>query len=132
MGYSFTYDPPSDHAESGCGFNNHQMTYVRLIMVEAGTIDGDGLKAALNTPGLETTDETIPARNFLSNGGWRITPEQARFVAARLRQAVAQDVISELLMFFDDAPSSAEVREWVEEFANFNERAATRDGYYVC
>ena len=132
MGYSFTYDPPSDFAESGCGFNNDQMNYVRLIMLEAGAIDGNGLKAALKTPGLEPTDETIDASNFMSNGGWRITPEQARFVAARLRQAVAEDVIFELLMFFDDAPSSAEVREWVVEFATFNERAAARDGYYVC
>ena len=132
MGYSFTYDRPSDHAESGCGFNIHQMTYVRLIMVEAGAIDGDGLKAALKTPGLEPTADTVPARNFLSNGGWRITPEQAAFIAARLRSAVAKNVIPDLLIFFDDHPNGAEVREWVEEFATFNERAAAREGYYVC
>ena len=132
MGYSFTYDRPSDHAESGCSFNIHQMTYVRLIMVEAGAIDGDGLKAALKTPGLEPTADTVPARNFLSNGGWRITPEQAAFIAARLRSAVEKDVIFELLMFLDDAPGREEIREWVEEFATFNERAAAREGYYVC
>ena len=132
MGYSFTYDPPSDGAESGCAFNNHQMNYVRLIMVEAGAIDGDGLESALHAPGLETAPDTVASRNFLSNGGRHITPEQATFIAARLRRAVTQGVIGDLLMFLDDSPGAAEVREWVEEFASFNERAAGRDGYYVC
>ena len=101
-------------------------------MVEAGAIDGDGLKAALNTPGLEPTAQTIPAANFLSISGWHIAPEQAAFIATRPRSAVAQGVVGELLMFFDDGPGAAEVREWVEEVADFNERAAAREGYYVC
>jgi hypothetical protein len=79
MGYSFTFGPPSDYAVSGCAFNNWQMNYVRLVLVEAGVITGNGL-----------------------------------------------------LGFFDDAPSGTEVRGWVEEFAAFNELAASRDGYYVC
>jgi hypothetical protein len=41
-------------------------------------------------------------------------------------------VVGELLSLFDDAPSTVEVRDWVQQFATFNERAAARDGYYVC
>jgi hypothetical protein len=130
MGYSFSCDPPSDHARHGCAFNDWQMTYVRLVMVEAGAINGDGLKAP-DLPGFEVEERTLRAKLFLSNDGWRISAEDAGFIAARLRAAVAAGVVGQLLSFFDDAPPTAEVREWVEEFATFNESAAARDGYYV-
>jgi hypothetical protein len=132
MGYSFTFDPPSDYAVSGCAFNNWQMNYVRLVLVEAGAITGDGLSAALSAPGLETTPDTLAAGTFMSNGGAHVTAAQASFIADRLRRAVAEGLVGDLLSFFDDAPSSTEVRGWVDEFAAFNELAASRDGYYVC
>ena len=77
MGYSFTFDPPSDYAVSGCAFNNWQMNYVRLVLVEAGAITGNGLSAALSAPGLETTPDTLPAGTFMSNGGAHVTAAQA-------------------------------------------------------
>ena len=132
MGYSFTYDRPSDDAESGCGFNNWQMTYVRLIMLEAGAITGNGLLAALTTPGLEVTAQTLPAEKFMSNGGAHVTAAEAAFIAGRLRAALDAGVVADLLIFLDDAPGPAEVTDWVTEFATFNDRAAARAGYYVC
>jgi hypothetical protein len=132
MGYSFTFDPPSDGAVSGCAFNNWQMNYVRLVMVEAGAITGNGLSAALSAPGLETSQDTLPAKTFMHNGGDHVTATEATFIAGRLRRAVADGVVGDLLSFFDDPPSGTEVRDWVDEFAAFNELAATRDGYYVC
>jgi hypothetical protein len=132
MGYSFTLDPPSDHARSGCAFNNWQMTYVRMVMVDAGAIAGNGMESALRTPGLETTDQTLPAATFMSNGGAHVTPGQAAFIAGRLRLALDHGVVSDLLSFLDDAPGSAEVSEWVREFAAFNEETAGQNGYYVC
>jgi len=132
MGYSFLWEPPRDGADSGCDFNVFQMQYVRLVMIEAGAIAGDGF-ASPPSPrdGLDVTADTLPASKFMSNGGWHITPEQAAFIAARLRQAVRLDVVPELLMFLDDGPSTSDLRGWVEEFATFNEHAAQRDGYYV-
>jgi hypothetical protein len=133
MGYSFTWDPPSDDAVSGCGFNGHQMNYVRMVMLEAGAIAGDGFLAPPRPlPGLEPSPMTLPARRFMYNDGEHITADEAGFIAARLRRAMELRVISELLSFFDDAPDTTEVQKWTEEFATFNERAAQRDGYYVC
>jgi hypothetical protein len=132
MGYSFTLDPPSDGARSGCAFNNWQMNYVRMVMVEAGAIAGNGLKSALRTPGLEATAQTLPAATFATNGGAHVTPAQAAFIAGRLRQALDQYVVQDLLSFLDDAPDSGEVKQWVQDFANFNEQTAGQDGYYVC
>ncbi|MBV1855829.1 hypothetical protein [Catellatospora tritici] len=132
MGYSFTFDKPHDGVAVDCAFNGYQMNFVRLIMIEAGAIAGDGFTAAIHNPGLETCADTVPAMNFLSNDGWHITAHEAAFIASRLRQAVELRVVPDLLSFFDDRPGAADVRDWVEEFAAFNERAARRDGYYVC
>ena len=41
------------------------------------------------------------------------------------------DVIADLLMFLDETPDPTELRDWVEEFATFNEMAGQHDGYYV-
>jgi len=131
MGYSFTLDPPGD-ARSGCAFNNWQMNYVRMVMVEAGAIDGNGLKSALRTPGLEPTEQTLPAATFMSSNGTHVARAQAAFIAGRLRQALDRNVIRDLLRFLDDAPEIVEVAQWVQEFAGFNERTAEQDGYYVC
>lgn len=61
MGYYLTRDrPPNDGRESGCAFNTWQMTYLRLVMVEAGAIAGNGLASALRTAGLESGEQTLP------------------------------------------------------------------------
>jgi hypothetical protein len=132
MGYSFTLDPPGDGARSGCAFNNWQMNYVRLVLVEAGAIAGNGLTSALRTPGLEPTNQTLPAATFMFNSGTHVDRAQAEFIAGRLSQALDQNIIGDLLSFLDDAPAGAEVAQWVQEFAGFNERMAEQDGYYVC
>jgi hypothetical protein len=131
MGFAFTFDRPADGVAVGCAFNGYQMNHVRLVMIEAGAIAGDGFKAALRQPGLETAAETLPAKKFMSNNGWHIAAHEAAFIAARLRQATELGVIGDLRMFLDDRPSEAEWQGWVDEFATFNEQAAGRDGYYV-
>lgn len=68
---------------------------------------------------------------FMSNDGAHVTPDNATFIAVRLRQALDLDVVSDLLSFMDDAPDTGEVVQWVKEFADFNELAAKHDGYYV-
>jgi len=128
VGYSFV---PHGNVPVGCSFSSGQMTYVRMIMIEAGTVAGDGFVAALSYPGLETCADTVPTKKFLSNDGWHITAHEAAFIAARLRRAVELNVIAELLVFLDDRPDAVEVRDCVEEFAAFNERAAEQGGYYV-
>lgn len=42
MGYAFTLDKPYDGVAVGCALNGHQMTNVRLVMIEVGTVAGDG------------------------------------------------------------------------------------------
>jgi hypothetical protein len=133
MGYAFSFDPPTDegYLSTPCAFNGDQMNYVRLIMIDAGVLTGDGFKSALETPGLEVTEETLPTRRFLYNEG-HTTAAEAAFIARRLRAALDADVVSELLSFLDDHPGEDEVTEWVEQFAAFNEQAADRNGYYSC
>jgi hypothetical protein len=129
VGYFFeskSIDIPS------CALNGHQMTYVRMIMVEAGVIRGGGFLPPVSPQaGLEPTADTLPAEHFMSNSSWPIGRGQAAFIAGRLRRAVSLGVVSDLLGFLDDAPDSADVEAWVEEFAAFNERAAGHDGYFV-
>jgi len=131
MSYAFTLDRPADGVAVGCAFNGYQMNQVRLILIEAGAIAGDGFESALKRPGLEPSDETLAARKFRSNAGWHITAAEADFIATRLRAALHLDVIADLLMFLDETPDPTELRDWVEEFATFNEMAGQHDGYYV-
>jgi hypothetical protein len=130
MGYAFALQRPVDgFADTVCGFNNDQMSYVRLIMLEASVIDGDGFKAA-NRRGLEVCEQTLPAARFVGVGG-RVAAAEAAFIAQRLRQAVDRDLIDDLLSFLDDHPGESAVRGWVNEFIDLNERGARDDGYYI-
>ena len=133
MGYAFSFDPPNDDgfASTPCAFSDEQMNYVRLIMIEAGTLSGDGLTSALETPGLEICEETLPTRRFLYSEG-HTTAAEAAFIARRLRAALDADVVAELLSFFDEHPGTDQVATWVEQFAAFNDQAAKQAGYYVC
>ncbi|MDG4832899.1 hypothetical protein O7627_26855 [Solwaraspora sp. WMMD1047] len=133
MGYAFSFDPPIDgsYASTPCAFNSEQMTYVRLIMIEAGVLAGDGYQQVLETPGLETTDLTLPARRFQFNEG-HITAAESAFVARRLRAALETDVVGELLSFYDEHPGEDQVTAWVGQFAAFNEQAAQQHGYHIC
>ena len=133
MGYAFSFDPPTDegYASTPCAFNGEQMNYVRLIMIEAGVLDGDGFQQALRTPGLEVGEETLPTRRFLYNEG-HTTAAEAAFIARRLRAAVDARIAGDLLSFYDEHPGVGAVTAWVEQFAAFNEEAARKSGYYSC
>lgn len=133
MGYAFSFDPPTDEgfASTPCAFNGEQMNYVRLVMIEAGVLSGDGFAQALDTPGLEICGETLPTRRFHYSEG-HTTAAEAAFIARRLRAALHADVVPELLSFLDEHPGVDHVTAWVEQFAAFNEQAAERTGYYAC
>ena len=133
MGYAFSFDPPTDegYASTPCAFNNEQMNYVRLIMIEAGVLSGDGFTQALHTPGLEVCEETLPTRRFLYSEG-HTTADEAGFIARRLRAALGAGVVADLLSFFDDHPGTDQVTAWVNEFAAFNDKASERAGYHAC
>lgn len=130
MGYAFALQKPADgFADTVCAFNNDQMNYVRLVMLESSAINGDGLMAA-DLPGLEICDQTLPAARFLGVG-WRVTAAEATFIAEGLRQALNRNLIADMLDFFDEHPGEPAVRGWVNEFLDLNERAARDDGYYI-
>ncbi len=130
MGYAFALQKPADgFADTVFGFNNDQMMYVRLTMLEASVIDGDGFRAA-NRRGLEVCDQTLSAARFVGVGG-RISAAEAAFIAQRLRQAVDRGLIADVLDFLDEHPGEPAVRGWVNEFVDLNERAAQDDGYSI-
>jgi hypothetical protein len=131
MSFAFTLEKPHDDVAVPCSFNGWQFNHVRLVMIEAGVLDGDGFAQALQHPDLPVTEQTLRGNRFAYNEG-HVTAGEAAFIAGRLRQAVEADVIWELLSFFDDAPETDEVVAWVNEFAAFNETAAARDGYWIC
>ncbi|WP_091075216.1 hypothetical protein [Micromonospora nigra] len=133
MGYAFSLDPPTEegYLSTPCAFSGEQMNYVRMIMIEAGVVAGDGVAQVLDTRGLEVTEETLPTRRFLYNEG-HTTAAEAAFVARRLRAALDAQVVAELLVFLDDHPGEDQVTEWVRQFAAFNEQAAQQNGYYSC
>ncbi|MBO3744392.1 hypothetical protein [Actinoplanes flavus] len=133
MGYAFSFDPPTEDgfAATPCAFSNEQMNYVRLIMIEAGVLSGDGFAQALETPGLEVSEESLPTRRFLHSEG-HTTAAEAAFIARRLRAALDAKVVAELLSFFDEHPGTDQVTAWVDRFAAFNDQAAKRAGYYAC
>src|SRR5688572_2556169 len=132
MGYAFSLEQPHDGMSVDCAFNVDQMSYLRVIMIEAGVIAGDGFApGALIYPELATCADTLPARKFSSNDGWHITAPEAGFIAARLRLAMELDVVSDVMSCFDDGPDRGDVYGWMEEFTALNETAAQKDGYYV-
>ncbi|MFG2339518.1 hypothetical protein [Streptomyces yangpuensis] len=127
MGYAFTFEQPAPG--DTFSLNNWQMGFVREAMREAGAAAGQGLQQVLRTPGLEPTGQTVDMEKFLSNSNWHVSGEEAGFIASCLRLAASKDVISDLMSFFDDAPD--EVEQWIEDFADFNERSVSHDGYRV-
>jgi hypothetical protein len=123
VGYDF------ESTGTGHRLNDWEMGHVRLVMLEAGAIAGGGLERLFGNERFAPSADTVPAGHFSSNDGWRVTAAQSAFIAARLRAALAADLIGDMALFYYDQPT--QLREWVEEFAAFNEAAATRGGYVV-
>lgn len=125
MGYDFS----ADNGGNSYGLNNWQMGHVRLVMLEAGAIAGGGLERLFGNELFAPAADTVPAAHFSSNDGWPVTAAQSAFIAARLRAALTADLIGDMALFYDDQPT--QLRDWVEEFAAFNEQAVARGGYRV-
>lgn len=137
MGYDFSYAhiDPEDASQDGTPgafyrFNGSQMALVRDLMREAGACRDD-LPQALEAEGFEQTAESVDMKKFKSNDGWHVTPPECRFIATRLRAAIAERLPGEYLSFLDDVPPTKVVAEWLEEFAAYNARAAEVGGYKV-
>ena len=123
MGYDF------ESTGTGHRLNDWQMEHVRLVMLEAGAIAGGGLERLFGNEQFAPSADTVPTGHFSSNDGWPVTEAQSAFIAARLRAALAADLIGDMALFYYDQPT--QLREWVDEFAAFNERAASDGGYVV-
>ena len=123
MGYDFS------GAGTGYRLNDWQMGHVRLVMLEAGAIAGDGLERLFGNEQFAPSADTVPVGHFSSNDGWPVTAAQSAFIAARLRAALTADLIGDMALFYYDQPT--QLREWVDEFATFNEQAASDGGYVV-
>ncbi|GGM86519.1 hypothetical protein ACFFX1_20760 [Dactylosporangium sucinum] len=127
MGYSFV---PEDPLRSGFGLSSWQMQDVRLVMLEAGVVTGGGLEQVIDPERFPPAAETMPVDMFSSNSGWQISPQQCAFIAGRLRAALAADLVGDLALYLEDLRPEL-LREWVADFAAFNERAAAWGGYSV-
>lgn len=125
MGYDFAIEGTG----SGHRLNDWQMGFVRLVMLEAGAVAGGGLERIFGNEQFAPAADTVPVGHFSSNDGWQVTAAQSAFIATRLRAALAADLIGDMALFYDDQPT--QLGEWVDEFATFNEEAATRGGYLV-
>ena len=123
MGYDF------EGTGTGHRLNDWQMEHVRLVMLEAGAIAGGGLERLFGNEQFAPSADTVPAGHFSSNDSWPVTAAQSAFIAARLRAALAADLIGDMALFYYDQPT--QLGEWVEAFAAFNEEAATCGGYLV-
>ncbi|GGM56328.1 hypothetical protein ACFFX1_07650 [Dactylosporangium sucinum] len=126
MSYAFQ---PEDPVQHGYGITSWQMRELRLVLLEAGAIAGDGLERIFGNARFAPGPETVPVAMFSSNDGWRISPQRCAFIASRLRAALDAGLIGDMALFYED--QSPDLPAWVTEFAAFNERAAAWGGYRV-
>ena len=125
MGYDFAVKD----ADTSHRLNDWEMSHVRLVMLEAGAVAGGGLERIFGNEQFAPAADTVPVGYFSSNDGRQVTAAQSAFIAARLRAALASGLIGDMGLFYVDQPT--QLPDWVEEFAAFNEQAATRGGYVV-
>ena len=123
MGYDF------ESTGAGHRLNDWQMGHVRLVMLEAGAVAGGGLERLFGNEQFAPAADTVPVSHFSSNDGWQVTAAQCAFIAARLRAALTADLIGDMALFYVEQPT--QLRDWVDEFATFNEHAAASGGYLV-
>lgn len=75
----------------------------------------------------------VPAFKFSDNGGWRVTPVEARIIARGIEKLLTDD--DQASVYFDvldvDATGAKAIAKTLREFARFNLRAAETGGYTV-
>ncbi|MET7395407.1 hypothetical protein ABZS66_18140 [Dactylosporangium sp. NPDC005572] len=126
MSYFFE---PEDRVQPGHSVTSWQMQELRLALLEAGAVAGDGLERIFGNDRFAPGPETVPVAMFSSNDGWRISPQRCAFIASRLHAALDAGLIGDMALFYED--QSAQLATWVKEFATFNERATAWGGYRV-
>jgi hypothetical protein len=124
LGYAGTFEAVGGAASYTMTFR--QLSLMRELMREVGAL-ADSRERAL-TDGPPTDAAAPPFEKFACVGSTFITPVECRVIATRLC-AYFDEVILEMASFFDDAPSTHEVRAWVDAWSDFNLRAAELGGY---
>lgn len=128
-------DEEDSYETDGLRFNFWMMGFVREFLREAGAVRSQpGFDQAFKVQGFEPGPLSVPIEWFCDNNDDDIvSPDQARFMAARVRAGMESEVMDMFgVGLFDDEPEEEVIRQWLEEFAEFNERAARGHGYRVC
>jgi hypothetical protein len=125
MGYSFSFVRKG--ARNGnYSMNGSQMSIMVEVMRAVGAIREQGVD-----PDWTLLPVGVTHDKFRSNDNHHVTPEECLLIAEKLRAGLADGTATTFLSFFDDAPRGAKGLAWVEEWADYNERAAAAGGYHV-
>jgi hypothetical protein len=125
MGFAFSFEQPG-RANGKYSMNGGQMSMMVEIMRGVKAIREQGMD-----PNWSLLPDGVTHDKFRSNDNHHVTPEECLLIATRLREGLADGTIIDVLSAFDDAPPGKEARKWVNEWADYNERAAAAGGYRV-
>jgi hypothetical protein len=125
MGFAFSFEQPG-RANGNYAMNGSQMSMMVEIMRAVKALREQGMD-----PNWSLLPDGVTHDKFRSSGNHHVTPQECLLIATRLREGLADGTVTETLSFFDDAPVGKKARQWVEEWAAYNERAAAAGGYRV-
>ena len=141
MGYDFFFK--KDGPKGSIGATSRLIPLLREAMIKTGAAHRGDDPQATQTPGFAATSESVDLKKFLSNDGWHVSAEEAKFIASRLEQGLSEGLIGEIVakhidrgrkaglsdFFVFDNPDEALI--CIREFVDFNLRAVEYDGYFV-
>ena len=125
MGFAFSFEQPR-FPNSHYSMNGAQMSIMLEVMREVKAIREQGCD-----PNWTLLPDGVTHAKFRSNDNHHVTPAECLLIAERLRAGLKDGTATSILTFFDDAPGGARGRAWIEEWADYNERAAAAGGYRV-
>jgi hypothetical protein len=125
MGFAFSFVQP-EKARSNYSMNGAQMGIMLEVMRAVGAIREQG-----SWPDWTILPEGVAQEKFQSSGNHHVTPTECLLIAEKLRAGLKDGTATTTLTFFDDAPLGQEGRAWIEEWADYNGRAAAAGGYRV-
>jgi hypothetical protein len=125
MGFGFSFVRPG-LPKGNYSMSGGQMAIMVEVMREVKAIREQGCH-----PDHTLLPDGVPQAKFRSNDNHHITPAECLLIAARLRAGLKDGTAMTTLCFFDNAPDGPEGRAWIEEWADYNERAAAAGGYRV-
>ena len=125
MGFAFSFKK-QELPRSNYSMNGSQMSIMLEVMRAVGAIREQG-----SWPDWTILHEGVTHDKFRSSGNHHVTPTECLLIASKLRAGLEDGTATTTLTFFDDAPLSNEGRDWIEEWADYNERASAAGGYRV-